>query len=97
MSESTVEQQIAELVRPGVLVAFYMADGSTARSRYVHDGARPVVEDVEATLSVAKRSGKLLQVDSIDAETDSTMDTFIVPSHVIAVRVEKKLDLAGVS
>lgn len=62
---STVEQQVAELIKPGVLVAFYLSDGSTARSRYIHDGARPIIEDVETTLSVAKRSGKLIQVDSI--------------------------------
>jgi hypothetical protein len=78
-------------------VAFYLSDGTTARSRYLHDGQRPVIEDVETTLSVAKRSGKLIQVDSLEAETDSTMDTFIVPSHVIAVRAEKKLDLVGVA
>jgi hypothetical protein len=27
---STVEQQVAELVKPGILVAFYLSDGSTA-------------------------------------------------------------------
>jgi hypothetical protein len=80
---STVEQQIADLIKPGVVDAWYLSDGSTARSRYPHDGARPVIEDVEATLSLAKRSGKLIQVDSIDAETDSAMDTFIVPQHVV--------------
>jgi len=57
--------------------------------------ARPFIEDLETTLSAAKRSGKLLQVDSIDAETDSTMDTYVSAHHVIAVRVEKGLDLAG--
>lgn len=96
MSESR-DNLIADLVKPGVVVAYYLSDGSTARARYPHDGARPVVEDVEATLALAKRTGKLLAVDSIDAETDATMDTFIVPQHVIAVRVEKGLDLAGVA
>lgn len=90
---STADQQVAELVKPGVLIAYYLSDGSTARARYKHDGARPVIEDVETTLSVAKRSGKLIQVDSIDAETNATMDTFIVPQHVIAVRIEKAGDL----
>lgn len=82
MSGSITEQQIAELVRPSLTVAYYMSDSGTARASYGHDGQRPVIEDVE-TLCESKPSGKLIQVDSIDAETDSTMDTFIVPSHLI--------------
>jgi hypothetical protein len=42
-----------------------------------------------------KQSGKLSQVDTIDAETDATMDVYIVPQHVIAVRIEKMGDLLG--
>jgi hypothetical protein len=82
--------------QPSLIVAYYMSDSSTARASYGHDGQRPVIEDVE-TLCESKPSGKLIQVDSIDAETDLTMDTFIVPSHVIAVRIEKGLDLASVA
>jgi hypothetical protein len=52
---------------------------------------------VETTLSVAKRAGKLIQVDSIDTLKGENMDTYIVPSAVIAVRVERAAagDLLG--
>ena len=92
-------EQIAELVKPRVLVAFYMADGSTARSRYVHDGAPPgwLAKTWKTRSLLPREPGTSWPWTSIAAETDSTMDTFIVPQHVIAVRAGKKLDLAGVA
>jgi hypothetical protein len=86
---------IAELVKEGVTVAYYMRDGSTARATYRHDNARPVVLDVEDTLRASKEQGKLIMVDSIDGENDFTMDTFISPDQAIAVRVEEAGDLLG--
>jgi hypothetical protein len=50
---------------------------------------------VETTLSLAKRTGKLINVDSIDEETGSSMDTQVVPAHIVAVRIEKQGDLLG--
>jgi hypothetical protein len=84
---------IADLTTPGVVVAYYLSDGSSARARY----PAGTIEDVETTLSVAKRTGKLIQVDSIDTLKGENMDTYIVPSAVIAVRVERAAagDLLG--
>ena len=39
-----------------------------------------------------KKTGKLIQVDSIDEERDYNMDIFIVPQHVVTVRIEKSGD-----
>jgi hypothetical protein len=50
---------------------------------------------VETTLSLAKRTEKLIQVDSIDEETSASMDTYVIPQHIVAVRIEKQGDLLG--
>jgi hypothetical protein len=78
-------------------VAFYMSDGSTGRSVFPHDGSTDSVDAIEALLREKKRAGKLLQVDSIDINSGSGSDIFIVPGHVIAVIVQKSLDLSGVA
>lgn len=85
MSADDPTQIIADLTTPGILVAFYLSDGTTARARY----PAGTIEDVETTLSLAKRTGKLIQVDEADSDTDHTMDIFIVPSHVVLVKIEK--------
>jgi ribosomal protein L18E len=90
-------ENLAASLRPhGVTVAFQLVDGTVARNNYAHDGQAPVISDVETTLSVAKRSGKMIQVDSIDDDCGYNMDLFIVPSQVVAVKVEKVFDVVGV-
>jgi hypothetical protein len=94
MSENA-DNLIADLVKPGVLVCYYMSDASTARARYRHDGARPVILEVQDTLRAEREAGSLIQVNSIDAERDQAMDIFISAGHVIAVRIEKAADMLG--
>jgi hypothetical protein len=89
------ENLAADLRPHGVTVAFQMVDGTTARNNYLHDGKADVISDVETTLSVAKRSGKMIQVDSIDDDHGHHMELFIVPSQVVAVKVEKVFDVVG--
>jgi hypothetical protein len=91
VSEPTVEQQVAELVKPGILVVFYLSDGTTARARY----PAGTIEDVESTLALARRTGKLLAVDSADSDRDAAMQTYLVPQHVVMVKIERAGDLLG--
>ena len=44
------------------------------------------------TRFLSKKTGKLIQVDSIDGERDYNLDIFIVPQHVVTVRIEKSGD-----
>jgi hypothetical protein len=50
---------------------------------------------VETTLSVAKRSGKLIWVNSADIDTGSGMDIYTVRQQVVIVKIEKALDLTA--
>ena len=43
------------------------------------------------------RSGKLLEVDSIDINSGTGSSIYIVPSQVQAIIVEKVFDLTGVA
>jgi hypothetical protein len=86
-------QIVADLTTPGILVAFYLSDGTTARAHY----PAGTIEDVETTLSLAKRSGKLLAVDSADSDTDASMQIYLVPQHVVMVKIEKPLDAGALS
>jgi hypothetical protein len=76
-----------------VVVTYYLSDGSTARARYPAGD----IEAVEDTLRLARRTGKLLQVDSIDNLKEENMDRYIVPSAVVAVMIERAAvaDLLG--
>jgi hypothetical protein len=85
MSADDPTQIVADLTTPGILVAFYLSDGTTARARY----PAGTIEDVETTLSLAKRSGKLLAVDSADSDDDHAMEIYLVPQHVVMVKIEK--------
>jgi hypothetical protein len=82
---------IADLTAPGVVVVYYLSDGSTARARYLAG----TIEDVEATLSVARRTGKSIQVDSADSGTDGTMEIYLVPQQVVMVKIERAGDPLG--
>ena len=78
-------------------VAYYLADGSTARARYPHDGNSDPIDAITALLNDKARSGKLLEVDSIDINSGTGSSIYIVPSQVQAIIVEKVFDLTGVA
>jgi hypothetical protein len=98
MAGDSTDNLVADLTAPGVLVFYYLADGTTARARYFHDGARPIIEDVEDTLKASQEAGKLIPVDSLDSEVGGTLRRYIVPAAVVAVGHEEQTDvLAPVS
>jgi hypothetical protein len=86
---------IADLVKPGRVVAYGMVDGTTARASAIHDKTRPMVLDVMDTLAAAKESGKFLQVDSIDDDSGNHMDLFINVDAVVSVKIESVGNILG--
>jgi hypothetical protein len=95
LRDSAVEQQIQDLVRPRVLVVYYLSDGTTARARYFHDRQRSVIEDVADTLFAAQKKGRLIQVDSSDIDNGAQFDIYIHPAHIVEIKIEKAGDLLG--
>jgi hypothetical protein len=95
MAGDPVDTLIADLVAPGVLVVYYLSDGTTARARYFHDGARPIIKDIQDTLTAAKESNSLIQVESSDIDDGAQFDIYIHPDHIVEVKIEKAGDLLG--
>jgi hypothetical protein len=94
MSESP-DNLIANLVQQGVAVAFYLSDGTTARQRYPWDSGKDLAEAVELTISVAKRTGKGIQVESMDDGGGDGNLRFIAPAHIVAWVIEPGFDLTA--
>jgi hypothetical protein len=86
---------IADLVARGVLVSFWLCDGTTARQRYPWDGGDDLAEAVETTISVAKRSGKGILVESLDSEEGGGKLRFISPSHIVSWTIQPEANLTA--
>jgi hypothetical protein len=68
-----------------IAVAFYLSDGTTARSSYPipPEGTDPS-EAVEELIRKKKRAGAGIAVDSMDSETGGALERFIAPAHIVA-------------
>jgi hypothetical protein len=94
MSDPT-DNLITDLVTPGVLVVYYLSDGTTARARYYHDSARPIILDIQDTIKAAKESSSLIQVESSDIDDGAQFDIWIHPDHIVEIKIEKQADPLG--
>jgi hypothetical protein len=67
-----------------LVVAFYLSDGSTARSTFKWDGKPDAIEAVENLLTEKLRLRSSLAVDSLDSDQTTMAERFIRPEHVVA-------------
>jgi hypothetical protein len=88
--DPSTDNLIADLVTSGVLVVYYLSDGTTARARYFHDGKRPIILDIQDTITAAKESNSLVQVKSSDIDDGAQFDIYIHPDHIVEIKIEKQ-------
>jgi hypothetical protein len=93
VADSSPDDLIADLVKPGVAVSYHMGDGSTARARYPFPAGSDPMEGVENLLRDKRRTGSLLAVDSLDDLEEAGTDLYAVVQHIVAVTVQKGFDL----
>jgi hypothetical protein len=89
----TVPEQLLKDIQPGTKVAWYLADGSTARAIYDFQRADPVAS-VIAKWREAIQGNSLLQVDTLDSTQQAAVQ-FINPNQVTAVKVFPEVNLTA--
>lgn len=82
-SETTARLE-ADPSLTSVSVAWYLSDGTTARSSFPWDGQADSVEALENLLRDKRSSGYGLAVDSLDSDQTANAERFINPAHVVA-------------
>jgi hypothetical protein len=89
------ENLIADLVARGVLVSLWLSDGPRRDRDIPGMGGDDLAEAVETTVSVAKRNGKGILVESLDSEEGGGKLCFISPSHIVSWTIQPEANLTA--
>jgi hypothetical protein len=86
---------VADLVKPGVGIALWLGDGTTARLRVIPSEI-PLEQAIPITLRAARQENRAIQVDSLDikgsASQPSGSKLFVMPEHVVAFVITEELN-----